>query len=70
MNSRNIARCEWNDYEQEYEFVECLSEEIGITNIHTHCKSQPHKLSHYTLATGLSSCYEFWILVVNMKNDR
>ena len=69
MNSRNIARCEWNDYE-EYEFVECLSEEIGITNIHTHCKSQPHKLSHYTLATGLSSCYEFWILVVNMKNDR
>ena len=43
------------DYE-EYEFVECLSEETQIIDLFKHCKLQPHKLSQYTLATCLSSC--------------
>ena len=59
----------FQDYEK-YEFVECLSEETRIINILIRYKLQPHKLSHYTLATLRSSCYEFWILFVNMKNDR
>ena len=42
------------DY-QEYEFVECLLEDMQIINLLTHSKIQPHKLSQYTLATHLSS---------------
>ena len=38
------------DYE-EYEYVECLSEETQIIDLFTHYKLQPHKLSQYTLAT-------------------
>ena len=38
----DTASCQ--DYE-EYEFVECFSEEIQIIDIFTHCKLQPHKLS-------------------------
>ena len=44
---------------EEYEFVECLSEETQIISIFTHRKLQPHKLSHWTLSTRLSSCFEF-----------
>ena len=62
----DTASCQ--DYER-YEFVQCLSEETQIINVFTHCKLQPHKLSHQTLATRLSSCYEFWILFDNMTND-
>ena len=47
----NKASCQ--DYE-EYEFVECLSEETQIINTFTHCKLQPHNLSQ-SLATRLSS---------------
>ena len=47
------ASCQ--DYE-EYEFVECLSEETQIIDLFKHCKLQPYKLSQYTLATRLSSC--------------
>jgi len=53
----DTASCQ--DY-QEYEFVECLSEEIQIIDLFTHCiKLQPHmhKLSQYTLATPLNSWY-------------
>ena len=39
----DTASCQ--DYEK-YEFVDCLSEETQIINIFTHCKLQPHKLSH------------------------
>ena len=39
----DTASCQ--DYE-EYEFVNCLSEETQIINIFTHCKLHPHKLSH------------------------
>ena len=38
----DIASCQ--DYE-EYEFVECLSQETQIIDIFTHCKLQPRKLS-------------------------
>ena len=38
------------DYE-EYEYVECLSEETQIIDLFTHCKLQPHNLSQYMLAT-------------------
>ena len=47
------ASCQ--DYE-EYEFVECLSEETQIIDLFTDCKLQPHKLSQCTLATRLNSC--------------
>ena len=43
------------DYE-EYEFVECLSEETQIIDLFTHSKLQPHKFSQCTLAARLSSC--------------
>ena len=48
----DTASCQ--DYE-EYEIVECLSEEIQIIDLFKHCKLQPHtcKLSQYTLATRL-----------------
>ena len=49
----DTASCQ---YYEEYEFVECLSEETQIINLFKHCKLQPHKLSQYTLATRLSSC--------------
>ena len=42
----------FQDYE-EYEFVECLSEETQIIDLLTNCKKQPHKLSQCTLATRL-----------------
>ena len=42
----------YQDYE-EYEFVECLSEETQIIDLFTNCKKQPHKLSQCTLATLL-----------------
>ena len=48
----DTASCQ--DYE-EYEFVECLSEETQIIDTLTHCKLQPHNLSQ-SLATRLSSC--------------
>ena len=55
---------------EEYEFVECLSEETQMIDLFTHCKLQPHiKLSRYTLATRLCS-WSFWILFDNMKNDK
>ena len=47
------ASCQ--DYE-EYEFVECLSEETQIIDLFTDCKLQTHKLSQCTLATRLNSC--------------
>ena len=47
----DTASCQ--DYE-EYEFVECFSDETQIIGIFTNCKLQPHKLSQYTLATHLS----------------
>ena len=47
-----IALCQ--DYE-EYEFVECLSEETQLST-YTHCKLQRHKLFQCTLTTHLSSC--------------
>ena len=62
----DTASCQ--DYE-EYEFVEFLSEENQIINLFTPCKLQPHKLSQYTLATRLSSCW-FWILFDNMNNAK
>ena len=46
------ASCQ--DYE-EYEFVECLSEETQIIDLFTNCKLQPHKLSQCTLVTRLNS---------------
>ena len=49
----DTASCQ--DYE-EYEFVECLSEETQIIDLFTRCKLQPHNLSQYTLATRLSPC--------------
>ena len=52
------ASCQ--DYE-EYEFVECLSEETQIIVLFTNCKLRPHKLSQCTLATSLNSC-QLWIL--------
>ena len=42
----------YQDYE-EYEFVECLSEETQIIDLFTNCKKQPHKFSQCTLATLL-----------------
>ena len=42
----------YQDYE-EYEFIECLSEETQIIDLFTNCKKQPHKLSQCTLATRL-----------------
>ena len=48
------ASCQ--DYE-EYEFVECLSEETPIIDLFTNCKLQACKLSQCTLATRLKSCY-------------
>ena len=60
------ALCQDNE---ECEFVEVLSEENQIINLFTHCKLQPHKLSQYTLATLLRSCW-FWILYDNMKNAK
>ena len=63
----DTASCQ--DYE-EYEFVECMSEETQIVDLFKHCKLQPHKLSRqYTLANRLSSGY-FRILFDNMKNDK
>ena len=44
----------YQDYE-EYEFVECLSEETQIIDLFTNCNLQPHKLSQCTLATRLKS---------------
>ena len=44
------------DYE-EYEFVECLSEETQIFGLFTHCKLQPHKLSQYMLAINSSEFF-------------
>ena len=49
----DTASCQ---YYEEYEFVECLSEETQIIDLFKHCKLQPYKLSQYTLATRLSSC--------------
>ena len=46
---------------EEYEFVECLSEETQIIDLFINCKLQPHKLSQCTLATRLNSC-QLWIL--------
>ena len=55
---------------EEYEFVECVSEETQMIDLFTHCKLKSHiKLSRYTLATRLSS-WSFWILFDNMKNDK
>ena len=42
----------YQNYE-EYEFVECLSQETQIIDLFTNCKKQPHKLSQCTLATRL-----------------
>ena len=51
----DTASCQ--DYEEK-EFVECFSEETQIIDIFTHFKLQPHiKLSQYTLAIRLRSCY-------------
>ena len=44
----------YQDFE-EYEFVECLSEETQIIYLFTNCNLQPHKLSQCTLATRLKS---------------
>ena len=44
----------YQDYE-EYEFVECLSEETQIIDLFTNCNLQPHTLSQCTLATRLNS---------------
>ena len=46
------ASCQ--DYE-EYEFVDCLSEETQIIDLFTNRNLQPHKLSLFTLATRLNS---------------
>ena len=64
----DTAPCQ--DYE-EYEIVECLSEEIQIIDLFKHCKLQPHtcKLSQYTLATRLRFG-NFRILFDNMKNEK
>ena len=53
LEQADTSSCQ--DYE-EYEFVECLSEETQIIDL-LHTKLQPHKLSQYTLATRLSSWY-------------
>ena len=50
----DTASCQ--DYE-EYELVECLSEETQIIDLFTHYKLQPHKLSQYTLANRVSSSW-------------
>ena len=45
---------------EEYEFVECLSEENQIIDLFTHTKLQPHiKLSRCTLATRRLSSWSF-----------
>ena len=63
----DTALCQ--DYE-EYEFVECVTEETQMIDLFTHCKLQSHiKLSRFTLATRLSS-WSFWILFDNMKNNK
>ena len=64
----DTALCQDNE---EYEFVECLSEENQIIDLFTHTKLQPHiKLSRCTLATRRLSSWSFWILFDNMKNDK
>ena len=41
--------------QEEYEFVECLSEETQIIDLFTNCKLQPHRLSQCKFATRLNS---------------
>ena len=53
----DTALCQDNE---EYEFVECLSEENQIIDLFTHTKLQPHiKLSRCTLANRQLSSWSF-----------
>ena len=53
VTGSGTASCQ--EYE-EYEFVECLSEETQIIDLFTNRNLQPYKLSQCTLATRLNSC--------------